>query len=218
MAGGLSIASIGLGLSFGAASSSSSGTFSSVDGQCTGEPFVDMVKETKPYGRLLRVRTTYEIYIHNARYHWLLLVRMKDSELPFITLEVTSPNMKDLTTVMGVTQSDKKEEKVGEYEGTIVDLCKAADEIVKKMGGYGLFSSNCQHFCNNVLKWIGLKTFPTTVGPEVTVTVDDKRSERSRIDTIYGRALGCTPAFVGSMAATGVGMIVRAPNTRPNRH
>ena len=37
------------------------------------------------------------------------------------------------------------------------------------MGGYHLFTSNCQHFCNNVLRWLNYETYPTTVGSDTTL-------------------------------------------------
>jgi hypothetical protein len=52
----------------------------------------------------------------------------------------------------------------GTYNGTLHDLCQIADKVVEEMKSYNLVTSNCQHFCNNLLRKIGKKTYPMTVG------------------------------------------------------
>ena len=41
---------------------------------------------------------------------------------------------------------------MGTYRGSLFDLCELADGVVEEMGTYDLVESNCQHFCNNLLK------------------------------------------------------------------
>lgn len=176
----------------------------------TGESFMDMVQDS-PYKKLLRVPAVYDVYIDRSQWHWFLLVKMKDSDLPFVSFEVTTPNLTDLEAVMKVpdNESIKGKEYVGEYQGNITVLCQTADEIMKRMGQYGLLSSNCQHFCNNVLNSIGLATFPPTVGPTVTVDVSiERHSFGQRLDLWYSRTVVHTPRYVGTMAAAVVGALV----------
>ena len=63
----------------------------------SGCPFVEMIQEHTNYGFLLRLSTHYEIkLVHGTttNLHWYVLVKMKDSDLPHITFEVTT-NMKN---------------------------------------------------------------------------------------------------------------------------
>ena len=56
---------------------------------------------------------------------------------------------------------------VGIYKGTLYHLCQLADEAVTEMDGYHFVEKNCQHFCNRVLRKLGFKMYPATVGPEL---------------------------------------------------
>ena len=64
--------------------------------------------------------------------------------------------------------SGTKLEKVGTLTTTINKLCAIAEATRVGMGKYNFLANNCQHFCNNVLKKLGLPTKPTTVGPTTT--------------------------------------------------
>lgn len=61
---------------------------------------------------------------------------------------------------------------IGPYKGSLHNLCNLADEVVQDMKMYNLVSSNCQHFCNNLLRRLGKKSYRTTVGHEVTQCKD----------------------------------------------
>lgn len=56
---------------------------------------------------------------------------------------------------------------LGIYEGTLYYLCELADKVVEEMESYDLFSSNCQTFCNKLLKKIGKNEFPTILESEL---------------------------------------------------
>ena len=53
---------------------------------------------------------------------------------------------------------------MGSYKGTLHDLCQIADQVVEDMKSYNLVTSNCQHFCNNLLRKTGKRNFRITVG------------------------------------------------------
>ena len=78
--------------------------------------------------------------------------------------------MSDLVPTTGITELQQSLEDVGVHEG---NLCHMADDVVKQMGNYNFISSNCQHFCSNLLSKLGHQTYPTTVGPETTLTDDN---------------------------------------------
>ena len=138
-----------------------------------GSPFEEMARDQQcPYNQILEMQVEYAVYIQRKSYHWFLLVRctkFRHTETEqFVTLEITTPDLRSFCPVMDVLQDDKGKELVGDYEGTFLDLCIMADRMVDGMGKYSLFKNNCQHFCNNILKQLKMKTFPTTVGPETT--------------------------------------------------
>ena len=56
---------------------------------------------------------------------------------------------------------------LGTYEGALYYLCELADGVVEEMESYNLFSSNCQTFCNKLLKKIGKTEFPTSLESEL---------------------------------------------------
>ena len=196
--------------------SSSIYSYSSTGGQLVGKHFVDMVKET-PYEDVLTVNTTYEVYIiKNIQLHRLLLVKMKDSSYPWITFEVNTPNLTDLTTVMQVTEDlPWYSGKVGDYEGSLHSICEIADSVVERMGNYRLFSNNCQHFCNNLLLELGLETYyDTTVGPRTTLEPEFNSHLTARgFDNVYSSAIGYAPSIVARATAAVVGFAVGAPST-----
>ena len=196
-------------------SSASSSVYSQFGGRLVGEPFVDMVKET-PYKDVLTVNATHEVYIMKAQLHRLLLVKMKDSSYPWITFEVSTPNLIDLMTVMQKTEDlPQISEEVGDYEGNLLSICEIADSVVKRMKNYRLFSNNCQHFCNNLLLELGLDTFETTVGPRTTLEPEFKPSHLTArgLDCAYSSAIGYAPGIVARATAAAVGFAVGAPST-----
>lgn len=201
----------------GLGSSSASGSaykLGSTGGRLVGKPFVDMVKET-PYKDVISVNTTYKIYIMK-KLHRLLLVKMKGSSFPWITFEVNTPNLTDLTTVMQETKDlPCNSDQVGNYEGNLLGICAIADSVVKRMENYRLFSNNCQHFCNNLLLELELETYETTVGPRTTLEPEFNRSHSTarRFDHAYSNAIGYAPGIVARAAAAAVGFAIGAPST-----
>ena len=193
-------------------SSTSSSIYSSTGGRLVGKHFVDMVKET-PYEDVLAVNTTYEVYIiKNVQLHRLILVKMKDSSYPWITFEVNTPNLTDLTTVMQMTEDlPWYSSKVDDYEGNLLSICEIADGVVERMGNYRLFSNNCQHFCNNLLLELGLETYDTTVGPRTTL--EPEHPTARGFDRAYSSAIGFAPGIVARATAAVIGFAVGAPST-----
>lgn len=130
---------------------------------------MELIKESA-YKYVSKVTGSFEIYINRRGYHWRLLARLRGSELPYITLEITTEDMTDLIPITDTVEEDDSKEMVGEFQGTLQELSRLADQVRQEMKAYNVVTSNCQHFCNNVLKTLGLTTYPTTVGPETTLT------------------------------------------------
>ena len=196
-------------------SSPSSGSFNH------GKPFVEMVRKNDKYGPLFRVPTQYKLKLmHGQRrnLHWFLLLKVKKSDLPYLTLEITTSDLSDLLPTIRTIPPSKgcwaafsqSPEKVGIYEGTLQRLCQIADDVVKDMKSYNLLTSNCQHFCNNVLKKIEFETYPTTIGPETTLEGDDRNYDL--LTNVAHLIIAGTPALVGQVGATAVGAVVGAPS------
>ena len=196
-------------------SSPSSGSFSH------GRPFSKMVAENKKYGPLFRVPTQYKVKLmHGQRrnLHWFLLVKVKDSDLPYLTLEITTSDLSDLLPTIRTIERRKgcwaafsrSPEEVGVYSTSLRSLCQLADSVVKEMKSYNLLMSNCQHFCNNLLKKMGFKTHPTTIGPETTLEGDERHYDL--FTTVTRQIMAGAPALVGQLGATAVGAAVGAPS------
>ena len=176
-----------------------------------GRPFEEMAQDEQcPYHQLLDMPTSYAIYIQRKGYHRFLLVqctKFRHTETEqFVTLEITTSDLHSFCPVMDVLQDDKGKELVGDYEGTFRDLCIMADRMVDRMGTYSLLKNNCQHFCNNILKQLELKTFPTTVGPETTVSED----ETPKFDG-FDYLVGHMNLRIASALARTINEMIRAP-------
>lgn len=136
-------------------------------------------------------KVVYEVYLQHKKLHWFLLLKMKDSELRYLTLEATTPNLSDLTRVMFMLDSSYGEKVTycGIIKDSISSIVKVADKIIEKMGHYSLFSSNCQHFCNNFLNHYGLPVQRTTLGAEVSATVEKEPAstpeQRAIVDDLH---------------------------------
>ena len=129
------------------------------------KPFVQMIQEHPVYGRLMEAKGGYEIrLVHLKSPHWYLLVRTKDSTMPYISLEIRTTDLSDL--VQFTRQVDSLDadisSDVGVYEGTLLSLCELADRVVKDMGSYDLLACNCQTFCNQLLKKMDKSEFPAS--------------------------------------------------------
>ena len=129
------------------------------------KPFVEMIREHPLYGLLIKVKGVYEVkLVHFESPHWYLLVRTKDSTLPYISLEVRTTDLSDLVQFTRDIDSLSADvsSNVGVYEGTLLYLCELADRVVKEMGSYDLLTCNCQTFCNQLLKKMGKSEYPTS--------------------------------------------------------
>ena len=130
-----------------------------------GKKFVEMIKNHQQYRGLIRVKTTYEVkLVHREGRHWYLLVKPKDSELPYVSLEVRTTDLYDLVQYTCDIDFPKMDvySDVGFYEGTLLNLCELAVSVVKEMDSYELLSANCQTFCNSLLKKMGKPEFSTS--------------------------------------------------------
>ena len=131
-----------------------------------GRPFVEIIKDHYLYGPWIDTKTVYELnLVHRLpNLHWYLLVKKEGaSDWPYITLEITTSGKKDLIPLTRDFEScDDNATGMGTYTGSLFSLCELADGVVEEMGTYDLRESNCQHFCNILLKKLHKKEFPTT--------------------------------------------------------
>ena len=137
-----------------------------------GRPFLEMLQDHCQYGPWISAHAAYKVRLvhRNTSLHWYLLLRPKGtSTLPYISMEVTTSDMSDLIRVTRNFESYDVNQvsDLGTYEGTLYYLCELADRVVEEMESYNLFSSNCQTFCNKLLKKIGKKEFPTSLESEL---------------------------------------------------
>ena len=126
------------------------------------KPFVEMIQEHPLYGHLMKVKSVYEVkLVHLESPHWYLLVKTKDSTMPYISLEIRTTDLSDLVQFTREIDSLNAgvSSDVGIYEGTLLSLCELADRVVKEMGSYDLLTCNCQTFCNKLLKMMGKRGF-----------------------------------------------------------
>ena len=140
-----------------------------------GMKFSEMIDNAEGYKFIKGVEGNISMFIdHRTNWHWFLLVKltMDGTQLPFVLLEVCVNDNGGIEREMFTLEKyDGELTYCGEFKGKINDVVKVADEIVLKMGDYSLFSSNCQHFCNNVLNYYNFKVYRTTLGKEITATI-----------------------------------------------
>ena len=148
----------------------------------SGHPFVQMVCNTE-YGRRylclwfrkpLDTPGRYDVYLitngGNTSLHWTLLVRMRGLRinLPYLSIEInTDVGMKEMIPIMRQFEElptiANAKLKGSVTDRSIKELCNMADTVRSEMGSYDITSSNCQDFCNKVLKRMNLPTHTTTV-------------------------------------------------------
>ena len=182
-----------------------------------------MLQENPKYKYVSGVVTGFDLrLVHSTRgpLHWYILIQMVGSDLPFLTIEITTSNLTDLIPTMQTVDLDetcgclsRPPTEVGIYHGTIQNICKLADAVVAEMGSYNLLVNNCQHFCNNLLKKLEFRTYDTTIGPKTTLDDEEKNIDMFTIvlGQVYDKALGGAPAGIGSIGAAIVGSAVGAP-------
>ena len=56
--------------------------------------------ELTDYRTVCKVMAIYDVYVITKQLHWLVLVRMQDSDLPYLTFEVTTINYRDCIPTM----------------------------------------------------------------------------------------------------------------------
>ena len=150
----------------------------------TRKSFVQQVSSANStYASMLPSKLSYEFkLVHGKKcFHWFFLLKIKDSQLPYITLEIQTSDLHDLIPTVqniengaiSITEAFSHSNTtvltdLDVYDGRLQDLCEIADEVVEAMKEYNVVSSNCQHFCNNVLNKLGRKIFSTTVGHQCT--------------------------------------------------
>ncbi len=152
-------------------SSSSSSSKKGVNAQ--GKCFADLVKNT-PYGSLLKKEFDYKIRLMKTHWHWYLLLKIGGTEHT-ISMEITTSTFTDLVPTITIFEDETKipaSIEIATLKLRLCDIAELADQVVKEMDTYSLFLRNCQHFCNRLLREMGQQTYPTTIGPEVTVDKD----------------------------------------------
>ena len=123
-----------------------------------GYPFAKMVRDNPHYGEWSNAdKIVYDINLVHYQLHWKLLVRKTNSkQLPFITFEIRTDDMKRLVPWQD-TFSDSSVSSsyafVGTYVGSLNSLAQMADATIEEMRyTYDLMTSNCQVFCNKMQK------------------------------------------------------------------
>ena len=125
--------------------------------------FKDLVKRFQIYKDLMEASAKYDVYISHRKLHWFLIFKLSNSELPFLTIEITRGDDKvSFLAFMEALDDVTDKEYITTETMTLYDVCDAADTVKKKMGQYDIIKNNCQHFCNNLLKWLNYEQFPTT--------------------------------------------------------
>ena len=144
--------------------------------------FCDIIKDT-PYNYLTEVPVKYNVSINRKIFgHWFLVLEMEleGSTLPNLSLEISTPDLKSIKRE--IYTNSEKSTYCGPIVGyTLTSILNVADSIVANMGFYSLFTSNCQHFCNNFLNHYGFGVYNTTLGKDVTAEIEkqiDKTPEQ----------------------------------------
>lgn len=142
--------------------------------------FIQFIMESK-HAAVVDFSNGVDVYIDHNKLHWFLLLKMKGTpdKVGFFTLEIATPNLSTIQKQMFeyITLPEGCVEHCGTIEGhTLRSILEVADLLVTAMGSYSLFSSNCQHFCNNFLNHFRLKVYSTTLGKDVTMTIQNSKA------------------------------------------
>ena len=154
-----------------------------------GHPFVEMVRDNPHYGEWSKAdKIVYDINLVHCQLHWKLLVKKTNSkQLPFITFEVRTNDMATLVTwqdTFSVSTVTSSYAFIGTYVGSLNSLAQMADATVEEMQlHYNLLTSNCQVFCNKMLKRMDLPTFETTYDPDMIDKTFDMITDSDLTDT-----------------------------------
>ena len=139
-----------------------------------GKPFVELFKDHHVYGPWIDTKTNYQLMLVHKQLHWYFLVKKEgDSPLPYVTIEITTSDMKDLIpSIRNFPSCSDGASDMGTYIGTLRSLCELADRVVEEMESYNLFTRNCQNFCIELLKKMG-KYDRSRIKPTFRKDVDD---------------------------------------------
>ena len=134
--------------------------------------FSEIIKDT-PYKDITGVPGKFKVSI-NRKFcgHWFLLFEMEGSTLPNLSLEISTPDVKSIKREIYTHNDNGKSTHCGIIKGTLTSIINVADRIVAEMEYYRLFTSNCQHFCNNFLNHYGFEVYSTTLGKNVTAEIE----------------------------------------------
>jgi hypothetical protein len=133
--------------------------------------FSDMIANS-PYTAIKRVQLEYEVFIDNNKLHWLLLIKAKDTEFPYFSLEITTSDFSNIIRNMVLYNTYTGNTiACGSIIANLDTILDVADKVVTAMAEYKLFSNNCQHFCNNFLNQYSFAVYTPTIGTAVTAEV-----------------------------------------------
>lgn len=136
-----------------------------ITGQNPDIKFSYIIKQIPIYKDMIYVSMPFDIYIFRKELHWFIFLRPSKSTSPFLTFEVTTDDSRNYLFARMDLLDDVLEKEFLKTENASLDqICELADDIKSKMDGYNMVNSNCQHFCNNILSWLGLPNYPTTTG------------------------------------------------------
>lgn len=136
--------------------------------------FADIVRNNTRYGQLFETQARYEVYVNHTGRHWYLLLRLENSEFPYLTLEIVTTNGEDIQPFVCEQRDDVGKERVTSNqpnaetpEGNMHEFCSLADTFIKDMRRYDVLNKNSQHFCNAILLSLNCSTIKATVGPNI---------------------------------------------------
>ena len=116
--------------------------------------FENLVENNTEYDDIFEASHLYAIYINRMQLHWYLLVKLDESELPFVTFEIV---IKDgvKTALVCVQNTDKvitqNLRPCTKQNTTLKELCSIIDINRNQMGRYNPQTQSSQQFCNAVL-------------------------------------------------------------------
>lgn len=132
-----------------------------------GETFSQIVENKTRYGDLFETPSRYEVYVNHSGHHWYLLLRLEQSKLPFMTLEIITTDGQTIKPLVCIQKDDTGKQHYTTMEGNMHEFCSLADTFIKEMRRYDAHKKNSQHFCNAFLGSFGLPSIETTVGPTI---------------------------------------------------
>lgn len=148
--------------SLAAVSSASTG----LDG---GKTFYDQIMALKSQHKIFMTdKLYYKVYVHSrfVDHHCLVLVD-KSRFCEHVTIELSVVDTVDGESYQVVPKAQlytgRSEDLTykGEVYASLEYLCEVAYRVLIDMGSYNLAFNNCQHYCNKLLKKLGLPGYTT---------------------------------------------------------